>query len=395
MIFKNAYVYDEKQSFIKKALFTHESSIVNKEQHSSCDHIFDLADHWLIPGLCDIHLHGAVGGDFSDADPACVKKILRYEAQEGISNVCAATMTLPEEQIKKIMRIISDYKVSDDEASLAGIYMEGPFIAASKCGAQDPAYIKDPDLNFLKRCNELSGHKIKFVTVAPEIATACDFIKEASKQMRVCIAHTNCNYEQAAEAFRHGAMQLTHAFNAMPAFLSRSPGPLAAGFDYAAAAELICDGVHLHEATVRSAFKLFGLDQILMISDSMRACGLGDGEYTLGGQKVKVSGPKALLCEGLGNGTIAGSVTSLFSAMRHAVLHMRIPLSEAITAAAVNPRKALGIYPKYGILNQGSEASFTICGKWLDIKAVILRGRIIWGEEFLKEHLIRRNVACS
>lgn len=380
MKFKNALVYDEQESFVHKDLFVKEkvfSNIQSNEQNTSA---FDLRDHWIIPGLCDVHLHGAARGDFCDDNSEAISSVLRHEAFCGVTSVCAATMTLEKNALTKIMKTLGNYAPKDDEASLCGIYMEGPFIAQAKCGAQDPRYILRPNLSFLNTCNELAHNKIKFVTIAPELAGSIDFIKEVSKKIRVSLAHTNCTYEQASEAFRHGASQLTHAFNAMPQFTSRAPGPLAAASDYSANVELICDGVHLHEATVRTAFKLYGCEKILMISDSMRATGLADGDYSLGGQAVKVADHKATLHDG----TIAGSICDLFSCLRTAVLKMRIPLADAIKATAINPRKALGIYPAQGIFSNGAEASFVICSKWLDINAVILRGKIIYGEDYLK-----------
>ncbi len=381
MRFTGALTFDETKGFTHKDVFVDKGVFSS----SSKDHLnFNLADHWIIPGLCDLHLHGAVGYDFSDGKAKALSEILKYEARSGISVVTPASMTMDETTILKAMKNAASYIQEDNAAYLAGVYMEGPFISEKKCGAQDPKYIKELSLEFFECCQKAAQGKIKIVTVAPEQANALEFIKQASQNVRISLAHTDCSYDEAAEAFCNGARELTHLYNAMPVFASRAPGPIGAGFDYEADAELITDGIHVHESAVRAAFKLFGRDHILMISDSMRATGLNDGLYTLGGQEVRVQGNEARLKDG----TIAGSVTNLFQCMRHAVLKMRLPLVDAVRACAVNPRKVLNIYPEQGLFGQNAEASFVICGKYLDIKAVILRGRIILGEEFLKEHQI-------
>ena len=286
--------------------------------------------------------------------------------------------------ISNAMKVACNYQPSAKAASFEGIYMEGPFIAKDKCGAQDPKFIVSPSPELFNKLQALSGKKIKICAVAPEVPKAMEFIKSVHHKVRISIAHTSCDYEQAVNAFRLGARELTHLYNAMPPLLSRAPGPIAAGMDHLADAELICDGVHVHAAAVRVAFKLFDADHIIMISDSMRATGLSDGKYTLGGQEVNVKGSKATLA----NGTIAGSVTNLFDCFRHAVLKMRIPLLDAIKASAVNPRRVLNCLPKGGLLSQDSEASMVILGKWLDIKAVILRGKIIRGKDFILTRLL-------
>lgn len=381
MKFTGALTFDEQKGFTHKDVFVDEG-VFTSDSQDNCS--YDVADHWIIPGLCDLHLHGAKGSDFSDADANGLSELLKYEARSGISMVTPASMTIDETAILKSLENAALYQQEDDAAYLAGIYMEGPFISKKKCGAQDPEYIKEPSFDFLQKCQRVAQGKIKFVTIAPEHPDAVNFIKQVSKDIRVSIAHTACSYDEAASAFCSGARQLTHLYNAMPAFTSRAPGPIGAGFDYEADAELITDGVHVHESSVRAAFKLFGRDHIVMISDSMRATGLEDGNYSLGGLDVTVKGNEARLKDG----TIAGSVTNLFQCMRHAVLKMRIPLADAVRACAVNPRKILGLYPTQGLFGNDAEASFVICGKYLDIKAVILRGRVILGEEFLKEHQI-------
>ena len=194
-------------------------------------------------------------------------------------------------------------------------------------------------------------------------------------QVRISIAHTAADYDTALQAFSLGANQLTHTYNAMPSMVHRQPGPIPAAAEYGADAELIADGVHVHPAMVRLLFRVFGSGHIILISDSMRACGLPDGEYTLGGQAVTVRGKRAVLTQQ--PDTIAGSVTCLYDCMREAVQHMDIALEDAVRAASENPARALGVQTDYGSLAPGAYANVILADEALEIKAVYLRGKRI------------------
>ena len=223
----------------------------------------------------------------------------------------------------------------------------------------------------LKRLQEISGGKIRTVVVAPETEGAMDFIRQNSGSVNISLAHTTADYDTSMEAFSLGASQLTHMYNAMPPFTHRAPGPIGAAADTEhCMAELICDGEHLHPAVVRATFKLFGDDKIILISDSMRAAGMEDGTYDLGGQAVTVQGSLATLEDG----TIAGSVTNLMDCVRTAVKDMGIPLGSAVKCAALNPVKAIGLCEDYGSLAPGKYANIAILDKDLALKQVIHRG---------------------
>ena len=202
-----------------------------------------------------------------------------------------------------------------------------------------------------------------------------DFIREASKKVTVSVAHTTAGYDTALAAFQAGAREVTHLYNAMPPFAHRDPGVVGAAFDAPEVrCELICDGIHIHPAVVRATFAMFGRDRMILISDTMRAAGMPDGNYTLGGQDVQVCGKRATLADG----TIAGSVTDLMSCMRTAV-SFGIPLADAVTAAAVNPAKVLGIYDRVGSLDEGKDANVAVLDQDLELKAVLFRGQVVWG----------------
>ncbi len=329
---------------------------------------------YVVPGFVDIHFHGCMGADLCDAEPEALKEIARYEASRGVTSICPATMTYPEDRLSSIARIAAAFEPAEDEASLVGINMEGPFISPDKIGAQNPAYVQRCDAGMLRRVQEEAGGLVKLVDIAPEEPGAMEFVREVAAEVRVSLAHTCTDYETAREAFAQGARHMTHLYNAMPGLHHRKPGPIAAAWEAPeATVELICDGVHVHEAMARLTFGLFGEDRICLISDSMRATGLEDGTYDLGGQDVTVRGNVATLVDG----TIAGSVTDLAACVQHAVASMGIPLEQALTAATITPAKAIGIDAERGSLAVGKTADIVVLDANLNVKHVILRGKKI------------------
>lgn len=329
---------------------------------------------YVVPGFVDIHFHGCMGADLCDAEPEALKEIARYEASRGVTSICPATMTYPEDRLSSIARIAAAFEPAEDEASLVGINMEGPFISPDKIGAQNPAYVQRCDAGMLRRVQEEAGGLVKLVDIAPEEPGAMEFVREVAAEVRVSLAHTCTDYETAREAFAQGARHMTHLYNAMPGLHHRKPGPIAAAWEAPeATVELICDGVHVHEAMARLTFGLFGESRICLISDSMRATGLEDGTYDLGGQDVTVRGNVATLADG----TIAGSVTDLAACVQHAVTAMNIPLEQALTAATITPAKAIGIDAERGSLTAGKTADIVVLDANLNVKHVILRGKQI------------------
>ncbi len=326
---------------------------------------------YVIPGLTDIHFHGCMGSDCCDGSEEAFRRIAQYELSQGITSITPATMTMPEETLAQICRTVRDFSCAEG-ADLCGLYLEGPFISKAKKGAQNESYICEADTEMLKRLQEFSGNMVRTVVVAPETEGAMEFIRQNKNQVRISLAHTTADYEISKQALSLGASQLTHMFNAMPPLSHRAPGPIgAAADDGDCMVELICDGVHVHPSVVRTAFKIFGDDRIVLISDSMRATGMADGTYDLGGQAVTVTGNLAVLEDG----TLAGSVTNLMDCLRTAVTSMGVPLASAVKCAAANPARAIGMFQDYGTLDPGKYANIVILGKALDTKAVFLRGK--------------------
>lgn len=351
-----------------------EPATVPKTEPEISEEVLDAEGGYVIPGLVDIHFHACVGYDFCDGTTEAIQKMAEYELQNGIMAICPASMTFSEEQLTEIFKTAAEYK-GKTGADLVGINMEGPFISEAKKGAQNGEYIQKPDAEMFRRLQKAAGGLIKLVDIAPEVDGAMDCIRELSKEVRISVAHTAADYETAKKAFENGASHVTHLYNGMIPFSHREPGVLGAAMDAKdAMVEIICDGIHSHPATVRMTFSLFGDDRIVMISDSMMACGLEDGEYSLGGQAVTVRGNLATLTEG---GNIAGSVTNLMNCIRTAVKQMGIPLESALKCATINPAKAIGIEDEYGSLSSGKKANIVILDCDLNIKHIIKDGERI------------------
>ena len=370
MIIENGLVFSENGKFEKTRIYIENGKFTN----DAAGEVIDATDCYVIPGLVDIHFHGCVGYDFCDGTKEAIEKMAEYELANGVVAICPASMTFSEEQLVKIFENAADYQ-SETGSDLVGINMEGPFISQEKKGAQNGKYIHVPDVAMFDRLQESAGGLIKLVDIAPEVDGAMDCIEELSKRVRVSVAHTAADYEIAKEAFDKGAKHVTHLYNGMVPFSHRQPGVLGAAFDHKdAMVELICDGIHSHEATVRMTFAMFTDERIIFISDSMMACGLDDGQYTLGGQDVTVKGNLATLTEA---GNIAGSVTNLMNCVRTAVKKMEIPLEQAVKCATINPAKAIGIYDDYGSISVGKKANAVILDKELNIKCVIKDGKFV------------------
>ena len=334
----------------------------------------DASGCYVIPGLIDVHFHGAMGHDFCDASDEGISAIAAYEASRGVTSICPTTMTLPEERLAPIVASVAAHEAAVGEAGIVGINMEGPYIAPDKVGAQNPAYVRSASIEEFGRLQQQAKGLIKLVDVAPEQPGNLEFIRQMSHDVRVSVAHTCTGYDDACAAFDAGARHMTHLFNAMPALHHREPGPIAAGAERNdVTAEIIADGVHIHPAMVRLAFALFGDDRMILISDSLRACGLGDGEYELGGQQFFVKGNRATIA----NGSLAGSVSDVMTCMRTAVRTMGIPLTSAVKAATVNPARALGLDGKLGAIAPGYQADAVVLDRDLNIKHVVLRGKVI------------------
>ena len=331
--------------------------------------VIDAKGMMVLPGLVDVHSHGAAGHDFSDGDVEGLKEILRYEKAHGITSYCPTSMTLPKDDLLKIFGTIEAIKDEPEAEVIAGVNMEGPFIDPIKKGAQAEENIVAPNAEFFRACNAASGGKIRLVTLAPNMPGSLEFIKEVSDEVMVSIGHTTADYDTALTAMKAGAHHVTHLYNAMPPFAHRNPGVIGAAFDDPECRmELICDGYHIHGAVVRATFSMMGSERMVLISDSMMATGMPNGTYSLGGQAVWMKDGKATLTDGE---TIAGSATNLYDCMRKAV-SFDIPLADAIFAATRNPAQSIGIYDEVGSIAPGKKAHVLLVDDELNLRQVIM-----------------------
>lgn len=373
MIIKNGLVFEENGTFVKRDL-----GVLPNHTIASEEELFSLASHketeiidaeglYIIPGLVDVHIHGAMGHDFCDNSVEGLIEIATYLKQHGITSFCPTSMTLPAEDLTKIFGTILKVPNSPDMARIAGIHMEGPYISASKKGAQNESFIQSINTTMFSSLLEACNHQISIISIAPELPGAMEFIKHYHDQFSISLGHTTANYDIAKQAFDAGANHVTHLFNAMLPLHHRDPAVIGATSDSPhVTAELICDGIHLHPSIIRMIFTLFGDDRTILVSDAMRAAGMEDGMYELGGLEVTKNGKEATLKDG----SLAGSVTNLYDCMKNAV-SFGIPLESAVKAVTCNPAKCIRKDTSIGVIRPGNLADLVIMDKDLNLVQVL------------------------
>lgn len=370
MIIKNGCVFTENGTFEQKDLYIQGDTICASIEEVTDTEVIDAKGCKIIPGLVDVHSHGAAGCDFGDANKEHLEKILSYEKAHGITSYCPTSMTVSKEELLNIFPTVTQVNRTKDMAKIAGIHMEGPFVAPAKKGAQNEKYIKKASVEFFEECNQAANGKIKVITLAPEEEGAMEFIRAMHDKVNISLGHTCTDYETAKKAFSEGANHVTHLFNAMNPIGHRAPGLIGAAVeDNKCMVEIISDGMHIHPAVVCMMFKAIGPQRMVLISDSLSATGLEDGMYELGGQPVIVKDKKATLKDG----TIAGSTTNLYDCMCRAI-SFGVPEEEAILAATRNPAKSIGIYHEVGSLVPGKKADFLIVDGTYRLKKVCIDG---------------------
>ncbi len=360
MFYKNARIFCPDRQFRTGAFEVRDGRFGAVLPEQVPEDAADLQGQTVIPGLVEVHSHGNSGADFSDGDYEGLKRMAAFYAKKGVTSFAPASMTLPYDVLERAFanakRLVEEHLPG--LSVLRGIQMEGPYFSYNKRGAQNADYLKLPDFDGFKALYEGCGGLVRIVDVAPELEGAEDFIRKAKDLCTVSVAHTDSDYDHAKMAFDAGATHLTHLFNAMPGIHHRNPGVIPAAVENdRVRAELICDGLHVHPASVRLAFSMFGPERMVLVSDSGRCAGMPDGtEFELGGQMAKLTDGVARLADG----TIACSAANLYDCMVNAI-RFGVGEEAAVAAATCNPACALGVQDEVGTIETGKTADFLVC----------------------------------
>lgn len=339
------------------------------------------SEYKCIPGMIDMHIHGANGADTMDATPEALGMIASTLPKEATTSFLATTITQSDEAIESALvnaaQVIGRQKPG--EAEILGVHLEGPFISKDKCGAQPQEYISDADIERFDKWQELSGGYIKEVTLAPEIKGGLSLISHLADQHVVAsIGHSNGVDEDVIRAIAAGATQVTHVYNGMRGMHHREPGILGGALlHHELYTELICDGKHVCQGMVNLAYKLKGSDRMILITDAMRAKCLKNGVYDLGGQEVHVKDGLAVLS----SGTIAGSVLKMDQALRNMLTFTDATLEDIIQMGAINPALQCGVFDRKGSLEVGKDADFIILDGQNQLVMTVCRGTIAYQRE--------------
>lgn len=330
----------------------------------------DVTGHWVVPGFVDAHVHGGGGASFSAGTVEEAEHVIDTHRRHGTTTMVASTVTGALDEVAQQARVLSELV---EQGELAGVHFEGPFIAPGRCGAHDPALLRDPDPAEVRKLLDAARGTAVMVTLAPELPGGLDSVRMlAESGVVAAVGHTDASYEVAVEAVDAGARVATHLFNAMPGLGHRAPGPIAALLaDERVTVELINDGTHLHPAVVRLAVDTVGAERVAFITDAMGAAGMGDGRYPLGPLEVEVRDGVARLAEG---GSIAGSTLTLDRAFRRAVTVDGLPVEEAVRALCQTPARLLGVADRVGSLEPGKYADLVVLDRDCVLKGVLRRG---------------------
>jgi N-acetylgalactosamine-6-phosphate deacetylase len=334
----------------------------------------DYRDAMLMPALVDSHVHGAMGLDTMDASHEALDGIARHLAKFGVGAFTPTTVTAAPHDIEAALRQIRLSKeTGTGGAEIIGSYLEGPYFAAKCCGAHPVHLMRPIDLDELRHWYDICAGTLNTVALAAELAGSTQAIRWLAQHgVRPMIGHSDASYDESTHAINHGAAGIVHCFNGMRGLHHRDPGVVGAGLDHVGCnVELIADGIHVHPAAARIALRSTGQDNLILISDAMRATGMPDGDYVLGAIRVQVS-------KGIARteaGGLAGSCLHLIDAVRNAMEWFKLPLESAWALASANPARALR-RPDLGAIASGKTASLVAVTPKLEVLATWVQGKL-------------------
>lgn len=331
----------------------------------------DVGGGWLLPGYIDLHMHGGGGHDVTSS-PDSMAAAVAFHRGHGTTSTLVSLVTAPTEALVEQLVWIAALtrRGATREGTVLGAHLEGPFLSHARCGAQNAAYLRMPDRAIFAELLAAGDGTLRSVTIAPELPGALELVADAvAAGVVVALGHSDATYAPARAAIGAGASLCTHLFNGMRPLHHREPGLIGAALEADIAFELINDGVHVHPAV--TALLGHRAEQLVLVTDAIDAAGVGDGEFVLGGQQVRVQDGQARLAS---TGSLAGSTLTMAEAVRRAVHDSGLPIELASAAASANPARVLGLQDRVGAISPGRSADFVILDDDLQVVAVMAAG---------------------
>jgi len=352
------------------------------EQRSSGLPVTRLSGHWVLPGFIDMHVHGGGGTSFTQGTAEDARHTADFHRRHGSTTIVASLVTAPLTDLDARAAMLAGLA---REGVIAGLHLEGPFLSAARCGAQDPRHMIAPDVAAFERLHAAAAGQLRVITVAPELPGATALIKAAAQAgVIAAVGHTDATADITSAAVDAGASHATHLFNGMRPLHHREPGPVGALLDRdEVSCEVIADGVHVHNTAIRLVARACGPGRLVLVTDAMAAAGMPEGRYRLGSMQVDVArGVARLAAEaepaaaGAGAGpagAIAGSTATMAGVVRHAVA-AGLPVTDVAAAASTTPARVLGLGDQTGALRPGLDADLVVCDEEFGLRAVMRHG---------------------